>query len=184
MQMDAGLDTGDMLLAEPLAIEAADSTESLHDKLAALGGCLIVQALELAARGQLSARPQALEGISYAHKIEKHEAPIEWTQSAAVIERRIRAFKPFPIASSTLGGEVIKLHQAQVLMQATPSSARPGQVMAVSADGVDVATGEGVLRLTQLQKSGGKAIDVASFLRGFDIAVGLTWGSEKATKTA
>ena len=183
MQMDAGLDTGDMLLAEPLAIEAADSTESLHDKLAALGGRLIVQALELAARGQLSARPQALEGISYAHKIEKHEAPIEWTQSAAVIERRIRAFKPFPIASSTLGGEVIKLHQAQVLMQATPSSARPGQVMAVSADGVDVATGEGVLRLTQLQKSGGKAMDVASFLRGFDIAVGLTWGSEKATKT-
>ena len=189
MQMDAGLDTGDTLLVERLAIDAADSTESLHDKLAALGGRLITRALELAACGSesdergLSATPQPLEGISYAHKIEKHEASIDWTQGAAVIERRIRAFKPFPVACSTLHGEVIKLHQAQVLMQATPSSARPGQVLAVSADGVDVATGDGVLRLIQLQKSGGKAMDAASFLRGFDIAVGLTWGSEKATKT-
>ena len=183
MQMDVGLDTGDMLLAEPLAIEAADSTESLHDKLAALGARLIVQALELAACGSLGAKPQALEGISYANKIEKHEASVDWTQSAAVIERRIRAFKPFPVASSTLHGEIIKLHQAQVLIQATPSSARPGQVLAVSADGVDVATGEGVLRLIQLQKSGGKAMDAANFLRGFDIAVGVTWGSKKTTKT-
>ena len=189
MQMDAGLDTGDMLLVERLAIDAADSTESLHDKLAALGGRLITRALELAACGGesdqrgLSATPQALEGISYAHKIEKHEASVDWTQGAAVIDRRIRAFKPFPVASSTLHGEVIKLHQAQVLMQATPSSARPGQVLAVSADGVDVATGDGVLRLIQLQKSGGKAMHAANFLRGFDIAVGLTLGSEKATKT-
>ena len=189
MQMDAGLDTGDTLLVERLAIDAADSTESLHDKLAALGGRLITRALELAACGGesdqrgLSATPQPLEGISYAHKIEKQEASIDWTQSAAVIERRIRAFKPFPVASSTLHGEVIKLHQAQVLMQATPSSARPGQVLAVSADGVDVATGDGVLRLIQLQKSGGKAMHAANFLRGFDIAVGLTLGSEKATKT-
>ena len=189
MQMDAGLDTGDTLLVERLAIDAADSTESLHDKLAALGGRLITRALELAACGDesdqrgLSATPQPLEGISYAHKIEKHEASIDWTQGAAVIERRIRAFKPFPVASSTLHGEVIKLHQAQVLMQATPSSARPGQVLAVGADGVDVATGDGVLRLIQLQKSGGKVMDAANFLRGFDIAVGLTWGSEKATTT-
>ena len=188
MQMDAGLDTGDMLLVERLAIDPADSTESLHDKLAALGGRLIVEALELAAlegesdeRG-LSATPQPIEGISYAHKIEKHEASIDWTQSAAVIERRIRAFKPFPIASSTLHGEVIKFHQGQVLTPATPSSARPGQVLAVSADGVDVATGEGVLRLIQLQKSGGKAMDAANFLRGFDIAAGVTLGSEKTTK--
>ena len=189
MQMDAGLDTGDMLLVERLAIDAADSTESLHDKLAALGGRLITRALELAACGDesdqrgLSATPQPLEGISYAHKIEKHEASVVWTESAAAIDRRIRAFKPFPVASSTLHGEVIKLHQAQVLMQATPSSARPGQVLAVSADGVDVATGDGVLRLIQLQKSGGKAMHAANFLRGFDIAVGLTLGSEKATKT-
>ena len=185
MQMDAGLDTGDMLLVERMAIDTADSTESLHDKLAALGGRVIVEALELAAVGGQSGlrpQPQALEGISYAHKIEKHEAFIDWSQSAAVIARRIRAFKPFPVASSNLHGEVIKLHQAQVLMQATPSSARAGQVLAISADGVDVLTGEGVLRLMQLQKSGGKAMDAANFLRGFDIAVGATLGSEKATK--
>ena len=183
MQMDAGLDTGDMLLVERLAIDAADSTESLHDKLAALGGRLIVKALELAALGGesdervLSATPQPLEGISYAHKIEKHEAPIDWSQSAAVIARRIRAFKPFPIASSTLGGEVIKLHEATALLQAVPSASSPGQVLAASAAGLDVATGSGIIRVTQLQKSGGKAMNAADFLRGFAVRPGMTFGA-------
>ncbi len=182
MQMDAGLDTGDMLLVERLAIDALDSTESLHDKLAALGGCLIVEALELAARGGescesgLCPQPQTLEGISYAHKIEKHEASIDWSQTAVVIARRIRAFKPFPIASSTLGGEVIKLHQAQVLLQAAPLVSSPGQVLAASAAGVDIATGSGIIRLTQLQKSGGKAMHVADFLRGFTLRPGIVFG--------
>jgi methionyl-tRNA formyltransferase len=179
MQMDAGLDTGDMLLVERLAIDAADSTESLHDKLAALGGRLIVKALELAALGGesgLSVKPQPLEGISYAHKIEKHEAPIDWSQSAAVIARRIRAFKPFPIASSTLGGEVIKLREATALLQAVPSASSPGLVLAASAAGVDIATGSGIIRVTQLQKSGGKAMNAADFLRGFAVRPGMTFG--------
>ncbi len=182
MQMDAGLDTGEMLLVERLAIDAADSTESLHDKLAALGGRLIVKALELAALGGesdervLSATPQPLEGISYAHKIEKHEAPIDWSQSAAVIARRIRAFKPFPIASSTLGGEVIKLHEATALLQAVPMASSPGQVLAASAAGLDVATGSGIIRVTQLQKSGGKAMNAADFLRGFAVRPGMMFG--------
>jgi methionyl-tRNA formyltransferase len=179
MQMDAGLDTGDMLLVERLAIDAADSTESLHDKLAALGGRLIVKALELAALGGesgLSAKPQALEGISYAHKIEKHEASIDWSQTAAVIARRIRAFKPFPIASSTLGGEVIKLHQATALVQAAPMASSPGQVLAASAAGVDIATGSGIIQATQLQKSGGKVMNAADFLRGFTVRPGMMFG--------
>jgi len=177
MQMDAGLDTGDMLLVERLAIDAVDSTESLHDKLAALGGRLIVEALELAARGGLRPQPQALEGISYAHKIEKHEAPIDWSQTAAVIARRIRAFKPFPIASSTLGDAVIKLHEATALLQAAPLASSPGQVLTASAAGVDIATGSGIIRLTQLQKSGGKAMHVADFLRGFRLRPGMLFGA-------
>ncbi len=177
MQMDAGLDTGDMLLVERLAIDAVDSTESLHDKVAALGGRLIVEALELAARGSLRPQPQALEGITYAHKIEKHEAPIDWSQTAAVIARRIRAFKPFPIASSTLGGAVIKLHQATALLQAAPLASSPGQVLAASAAGVDIATGSGIIRLTQLQKLGGKAMNVADFLRGFTLRPGMMFGA-------
>ncbi len=177
MQMDAGLDTGDMLLMERLAIDAVDSTESLHDKVAALGGCLIVEALELAACGSLRPQPQALEGISYADKIEKHEAPIDWSQSATVIARRIRAFKPFPIASSTLGGAVIKLHEATALLQAAPLASSPGQVLAASAAGVDIATGSGIIRLTQLQKPGGKAMHVADFLRGFTLRPGMLFGA-------
>ena len=180
MQMDAGLDTGDMLLVERLAIDAVDSTESLHDKLAALGGRLIVEALGLAARGgesDLHPQTQALEGITYAYKIDKSEAPIDWSQTAVVIARRIRAFKPFPIASSTLGGEVIKLHEATALLQAAPLVSSPGQVLAASAAGVDIATGSGMIRLTQLQKSGGKAMHVADFLRGFTLRPGMMFGA-------
>ncbi len=180
MQMDAGLDTGDMLLVERLTIDAVDSTDSLHDKLAALGGRLIVEALELAARGGesgLHPQPQALEGITYADKIEKHEAPIDWSQSATVIARRIRAFKPFPIASSTLGDAVIKLHEATALLQAAPLASSPGQVLAASAAGVDIATGSGIIRLTQLQKPGGKAMHVADFLRGFRLRPGMLFGA-------
>jgi len=103
MQMDVGLDTGDMLLVEKIAILPTDTTGSLHDRLAALGGRLMVEALELAACGGLTPVRQPEQGVSYAHKIEKHEATIDWTQSAAVIARRIRAFNPFPAPASPVG---------------------------------------------------------------------------------
>ena len=176
MQMDAGLDTGDMLLVEKLPIAPGDSTGTLHDKLAALGARLVVEALELAACGGLQPVPQPGEGITYAHKIEKHEAAIDWRQSATVIERRIRAFNPFPGAASALGGDTVKFWQAVVVPGVQrPEAAAPGQILAVSPDGVDVATGDGVLRATRLQKPGGKSLDAAEFVRGFALQPGMVF---------
>ena len=176
MQMDAGLDTGDMLLVETLKIEAADTTASLHDRLAALGGRLMVEALELAACGGLSPVRQSAQGISYAHKIEKHEAAIDWTQAAGAIERRIRAFNPFPAAASPVAGETLKIWEATVLPGPVPEGAWPGQVLAAGEPGVDVAAADAVLRLTRLQKPGGKPLDAAQFLRGFNLAPGMVFG--------
>ena len=173
MQMDAGLDTGDMLLVEQLAIAPLDTTETLHDKLAVLGGRLVVEALEIVACGGLSATPQPSEGVSYAHKIEKLEAVIDWTQPAALIERRIRAFHPFPVAVSTLGAEPVKFRSAQLLAFTPPPGAVPGEVLAVSGQGVDIAAAGGVIRAVSLQKAGGKALGVADFLRGFEIRPGM-----------
>lgn len=176
MQMDAGLDTGDMLLVEKLAIAPEDTTESLHDKLAVLGGRLIVEALEMAACGGLQRVKQPEAGMTYAQKIEKHEAAIDWSQDAATIARRIRAFHPFPGAFGQIGDEAIKIREASVLQDASASGAAPGQVLAAGASGVDVATVNGVLRITRLQKAGGKALPAADFLRGFDIRPGMMFG--------
>lgn len=178
MQMDVGLDTGDMLLVEKIAILPTDTTGSLHDRLAALGGRLMVEALELAACGGLTPVRQPEQGVSYAHKIEKHEATIDWTQSAAVIARRIRAFNPFPAAASPVAGEILKIWEAAVWPGPVPAGARPGEVLAVSEQGVDVAAADGVLRLTRLQKAGGKALDAAQFLRGFALAPGMVFGAD------
>ena len=172
MQMNAGLDTGDMLLMETLPIQAHDTTASLHDKLAALGGRMIVEALELARRGALQPVPQPPEGVSYAHKIEKHEAAIDWTQPARQIERRIRAFDPFPGATTQLGEDVIKVWRAGVGADPRPAHAVPGQVLSAGADGIEVAAGDGVLRLTELQRAGGKRLAAAEFLRGFALQAG------------
>ncbi|MDP2817334.1 MAG: methionyl-tRNA formyltransferase [Polaromonas sp.] len=176
MQMDADLDTGDMLLVEKLAIAATDTTGSLHDKLATLGGRLMVEALELAACGGLKPVPQPEQGISYAHKIEKSEALIDWRQPAEVIGRRIRAFDPFPGAYTTFGGEIIKLWK----FDTGGSPEQPGQdggtILSADEAGVRVACGQGVLRLTELQRAGGKRLGVADFLRGFDLKPGMAFG--------
>jgi methionyl-tRNA formyltransferase len=177
MQMEAGLDTGDMLLVEKLAILPGDTTASLHDRLAPLGGRLMVEALELAACGGLTPVRQPDQGVSYAHKIEKHEAAIDWRHSVALIERRIRAFNPFPAAASPVAGEILKIWEAAVLSGAAPAGALPGQIIAVSEQGVDVAAADGVLRLTRLQKPGGKALDAAGFLRGFALTPGMLFGT-------
>ena len=177
MQMDAGLDTGDMLLVEKLAIAARDNTQTLHDKLAVLGGRLIVEALEVAACGGFTPVPQPADGITYAHKIEKSEAQIDWTQSAAVIERRIRAFNPFPGASSVLNGEVIKLQDAHISGAADVNEMKAGGIFDVKNEGIDVMTGDGVLRITRLQKAGGKSLPVADFLRGFDVQTGMIFNA-------
>ncbi len=170
MQMDAGLDTGDMLLAERLRIGADETTAGLHDRLAELGGRLIVEALELAACGGLRPVPQPAQGITYAHKIEKSEAAIDWHQPAVALARRVRAFDPFPGASFALADETIKLWEARAEPGAAQAS--PGTVLAVGSDGIRVQTGDGVLVLTALQRAGGKRLAAADFLRGFALAPG------------
>ena len=175
MQMDAGLDTGPMLLTDRMPITPRDTTASLHDKLAALGGGLVVEALELAACGGLKPVAQPAEGVTYAHKIEKAEAALDWSLPAAVLERKIRAFDPFPGASSTIQGEVLKVTGADVADAQRPSAAA-GTVLAAEPAGVLVACGEGALRLTQLQRAGGKRLAVADFLRGFSLAPGMVFG--------
>ena len=168
MQMDAGLDTGAMLLTESIEIAPDATTASLHDRLAALGGRLIVEALELAACGGLVAQPQPSEGVSYAHKIDKAEAAIDWREPAATIERRLRAFDPFPGASTLLDGESIKCWRAEIVS----GRGAPGTVLAADPHGVTVACGTDALRLTELQRAGGKRVGAAAFLQGRPIAVG------------
>ena len=187
MQMDAGLDTGDMLLQDQLRIEPTDTTGSLHDKLTDMGGALIVQALHDAQQGVLHPVKQPADGVSYAHKIEKAEAAIDWCISAVEIDRRIRAFNPFPGATAQMGDEVIKVWRAHVqthgsmqedTTHVSPSPAAhaqhtlPGTVLSANEHGVCVRCGEGVLCLTELQRAGGKRLSAADFLHGFAIAPG------------
>lgn len=168
MQMDAGLDTGDMLLIEREPIRAEDTTASLHDRLAALGGRLIVEALELAACGGLQATPQPEAGVNYAHKIEKAESAIDWQQDAAQIARRLRAFDPFPGGQAQLEGETLKIWRAEP----TEAAGAPGEVLAAEAGGLVVACGQGALRLLELQRAGGKRLGAAAFLQSRPIAPG------------
>jgi len=181
MQMDLGLDTGDMLLVEKLAIRPDDSTGALHDRLALLGGRLIVEALELAACGGLRATPQPAEGVNYAHKIEKAEALIDWSLDAQTLARRVRAFNPFPGALTSWQGESLKVWSA-VAEGDQPASADfpPGSVRSADAEGVRVQAGVGLLRLNELQRAGGKRLPVADFLRGVALAPGACLGQPLA----
>ena len=164
MQMDAGLDTGDVLLAECEPIWASDTTATLHDRLAALGGRLIVEALEMAACGGLARTPQPPEGVSYARKIEKAEAAIDWAEPAEVIERRVRAFDPFPGAHFGLGNETVKLWRA-ALAEGRPGEP-PGTVLQVDDESLVVACGAAALALRELQRPGGRRLPVREFLAG------------------
>ena len=175
MQMDAGLDTGDMLLIEKCAVAHDDTTAILHDKLAALGADLVVRALAQAASGDLKPVPQPLDGVTYAHKIEKHEAEIDWAQPADLIVRRVRAFNPFPGASTHLGGETLKIWSASVGAVLPPCTAEFGSILALAVDSIDVVAMNSVVSITELQRPGGKRLPVADFLRGFDLRVGMVF---------
>jgi methionyl-tRNA formyltransferase len=171
MQMEEGLDTGPMLLIESLPIADDETTGSLHDKLAALGGKMIVEALRKLEQGTLTATPQPQDGANYAAKISKEEAALDFTLPADVLARKIRAFNPFPGASAMFNGTAVKLWRAEAL----PSTGdrNSGQVLAADAQhGVQVACGSGVLRLTELQKPGGKRLPAAEFLKGFPLEGG------------
>ncbi|OHC72652.1 MAG: methionyl-tRNA formyltransferase [Rhodoferax sp. RIFCSPLOWO2_12_FULL_60_11] len=206
MQMDAGLDTGAMLLAQAIPIEAGDTTGSLHDRLAELGAQLMLQVLaqaipieagdttgslhdrlaELGAQlmlqvlvqavhGRLQPVAQAAQGVTYAHKIEKHEAAIDWTQPAAVIAQRIRAFNPFPGATAVLNGETLKIWLADVAPGVPPVSKEFGSILAVAPAGIEIVAMKSIVNITQLQRPGGKRLGVAEFLRGFDVQPGMVF---------
>lgn len=176
MQMDAGLDTGDMLLTEALPIFQADTTGSLHDRLAELGGRLMVQTLEQAAHGKLQPVPQPLDGITYAHKIDKAEAAIDWAQPGQTIERKVRAFNPHPGASTTLNGETLKIWAAE-LADGTPASSQIyGQITALAQVSISVVAMNSIVNIIELQRPGGKRLPVAEFLRGNPLQVGQVLG--------
>ena len=168
MQMDEGLDTGAMLLARATPILPGDTTASLHDRLAALGGECIVDALAALQRGELVATPQPAEGVTYAAKIGRAEAAIDWTRPAAEIERAMRAFDPFPGAASSLRDTVVKCWSGKVV----PGSGEPGSVLAVDDEGITIACGRDALRCTVLQRPGSKRLPAGEFLRGFPVSVG------------
>jgi len=168
MQMDAGLDTGPMLLAETLEIGRDESAGALQARLAALGGELILQALGALAKARLVGRPQPETGVTYAAKITKSEATIDWRAPAAEIERRLRAFDPAPGARSVLAGESITCWRGV----ARPGGGRPGEVVAVDGGALTVACGQGRLALTELQRAGGRRMAAEALLRGWSPPVG------------
>ncbi|MDB5726987.1 MAG: methionyl-tRNA formyltransferase [Noviherbaspirillum sp.] len=171
MQMEEGLDTGPMLLLESLPIAADDTTGMLHDKLAKLGGRMIVEALRKLERGELGATPQPEEGATYAAKIRKEEAALDFSQSADSLARKIRAFNPFPGAHGSFNQTPVKLWRAEAV-EASPGTS-PGTVIAANAQtGVVVACGDGALRVTELQKPGGKRLPAGEFLKGFPMESG------------
>jgi methionyl-tRNA formyltransferase len=168
MQMDEGLDTGAMLIKESLPIADDDNTASLHDKLAAMGARLIVEALRRLEQGALPATPQPADGVTYAAKIAKEEAALNFNLPAVTLDRQIRAFNPFPGALAHFGATAVKIWRARPVA----GQGQPGTILAADAHGVIVACGEGALLLTELQKPGGKRLPAEQFLQGFALPVG------------
>ena len=174
MRMDAGLDTGPMLSVRAVAITADDTAGSLHDRLAAVGGKLIVETMDAIAAGAAHEEPQPTAGVIYAHKIDKTEALIDWTRDAVDIVRRVRAFNPWPIAESKLDGAQLRVWQAQVA-QAPPgvpgsdtahdTACAPGTVLAATDAGIDVACGRGVVRILRLQLAGRRQLAAQDFIK-------------------
>ena len=163
MQMERGLDTGPVLLERRTPIQPDDTGGSLHDRLAVIGAELLVEGLARLRAGEaLPQQPQPEQGVTYAHKLDKAEARLDFTQSARELERRVRAFNPWPICECELGGERLRVHAAQALDR--HSTAAPGSVMAASAAGIDIACADGLLRLIRVQREGGRAQPVADYL--------------------
>ncbi|UVO18153.1 methionyl-tRNA formyltransferase [Stutzerimonas stutzeri] len=174
MQMEAGLDTGPMLLKVSTPITAEDTGGTLHDRVAALGSQAVVRAVEALAAGTLQPEPQDDALATYAHKLSKDEARIDWRRPAVELERLVRAFNPWPICHTTLGGEALKVHAARL----GAGQGEPGHILEASRNGLTVACGEGALSLTRLQLPGGKPLDFADLYnsRREQFAAGLVLG--------
>jgi methionyl-tRNA formyltransferase len=179
MRMEAGLDTGPILAAREVQMGERETAGSLHDRLAPLGGELLVETLDAIAAGRAHQQPQSQIGVSYAEKITKAEALIDWREAATSILRRVRAFNPWPIAETRLNGAQLRVWEAELvpgMAAATPTNAndavpQPGSVVAASSDGIDVACGRGALRLLRLQLAGRKPLAVPEFLKSQRVAL-------------
>ncbi|TZF82919.1 methionyl-tRNA formyltransferase, partial [Cognatilysobacter lacus] len=160
MQMEKGLDTGPVLLSQSLAIGADETGGQLHDRLAELGAQVVRDGLGLLRAGiRAVPQPQPEEGVTYAHKIDKAEARLDWTRPARELANKVRAFNPWPMTEATIADERVRLHGAIALDETT--SAAPGTIVRAGRDGLDIACGDGVLRVRVLQREGGRAITVA-----------------------
>jgi methionyl-tRNA formyltransferase len=165
MQMEKGLDTGPVLLSQALEIGADEGGGQLHDRLAALGAQVLADGLGLLRAGvRPQPRPQPDVGVTYAHKLDKAEARLDWSQAAGVLANKVRAFNPWPMAEAIVAGERLRLHGAVALPER--HDAAPGTLLRAGRDGLDVACGEGALRIRVLQREGGKAISAADYLNG------------------
>ena len=163
MRMEAGLDTGPVLLTRRTPIAADDTGGRLHDRLAALGAVVLGEGLARVTRGEaLAARPQPDVGITYAHKLDKAEAALDFGEPAAALARKVRAFDPWPVAEAVLAGERLRVWAAVAL--AGRADAAPGTLLGAGRDGLDLATGDGILRITRVQRAGGRPVPVADFL--------------------
>jgi methionyl-tRNA formyltransferase len=174
MQMDAGLDTGPVLLSRALPIAPNETGGSLHDKLATLGAELMVEALARLERDELPGHPQPCLGATYANKLSKEEAAIDWSESALQLERKVRAFDPFPGAQTQWRAEPLKIWGATARTETT--RAKAGTILAVAPSGVTVACGEGGLVVNELQKAGGKRLPASRFLAGHPMMLGEVLG--------
>jgi methionyl-tRNA formyltransferase len=167
MRMEKGLDTGPVLLSQRIDIGVQETGGQLHDRLSDLGAQVLADGLGLLRAGIVPvAVPQPAEGVTYAHKLDKHEAKLDWTQPAVVLANKVRAFNPWPVAEAELAGERVRIHGAVALefTQGIAHGKTPGRVIAAGREGIDIACGEGVLRIRSLQREGGKAITAADYL--------------------
>ncbi len=168
MQMDAGLDTGPVLMQEKIPILENDTTGTLHDRLAELGAKLIVQALDALEAGVIKATPQPADGVTYAAKLDKRDARVDWRESAVTVNRQVRALNPSPGADARVRGVEVKIWRCA----AAAGRGKPGEILSVGPHGLCVACAEGALLITELQRSGGKRLPTAEFLRGFPLSSG------------
>jgi len=166
--MDAGLDTGPMLLWQSVPVSEETTAAQLHDTLAPLGGTLMIEALARLQRGELPDQPQPAQGMSYAKKLSKEEARLDWSRPASQLARQVRAYNPAPVAWGELDGERIRFWNARA--EADAAGAEPGTVLALDTQGLHLACGEGRLCITELQRPGGKVLPAAALAQHWPVA--------------
>jgi methionyl-tRNA formyltransferase len=169
MRMEAGLDTGPVYACDSLPLDEEMNASMVHDRLAEMGAALLLDRLDAILDGRLQPRPQRESGVLYAHKLEKEEAWVDWNEPAVRIARRVRAFEPWPVAQTRLGERVLRIHRARVPDSAAHPAVAPGTVVAVGPEGVDVATGAGLLRLLVVQLPGRKPIPASAWAHGEEL---------------